>query len=137
MKDIPEAIRRTLPASPSTRPSTSVADRQWVGLCVACCLALNWPLSTANLGAVKVSLLLTFALQSPAVSSGGPDPQQRDEWFTFAQKALAVLKRDSARMLVGTRLTWLNFLQSSLTRQIYANRRMLLRSQKRSLTGAR
>ena len=121
--------------SASLKQSTSVLARQWSGLCVASCLALNWPLSTENLGAVKASLLSTYARLSKEASSGGPAAHAAAEWSTFARRVLADLKRDSGRTLMGTRWNWLNFLQSSLTRQIFSTRRTLLRSQKLSSSG--
>ena len=121
--------------SSSIAQATSVAARQWTGLCVASCLALNWPLSMENLAAVKASLLSTFAAQSPAGLSGVLAAPSGAEWSTFAQKVVADLKRDSGRMLVGTRLSWLNFLQSSLTRRIYSTRKTLQRSRIRSFNG--
>jgi hypothetical protein len=100
------------------------AERRWNGLCVECCLALSWPLSLENLGAVKVSLLSIYAQPSHAVLRGASGEQFAAAWSTFAQKVLADLRRDSKRMLMQTRWSWLNFLQSSLTRLIYSNRRM-------------
>lgn len=123
--------------SKSIRQANSVQARQWTGLCVACCLALNWPLSMVNLGAVKASLLWTYAQPSRVASSGDPDARQKDAWSTFAQKVLQDLKRDSKRMLVGTRFNFLNCLQSSLTRRIYSTRKTLLRSRKQSSIGVK
>jgi hypothetical protein len=123
--------------SQSIQQSRSAVGRRWTGLCVACCLALNWPLSMENLGAVKVSLLSIYAQRLRAAFNGEPVAPSEAEWSTFAQKALADLKRDSARMLVGTRWGWLNFLQSSLTRRIYSSRRTLQRSRRPSSTGVR
>jgi hypothetical protein len=120
------------PASLSIQQRISQAERLWNGLCVECCLALSWPLSLENLGAVKVSLLSTCALQLRAALNGGRTEQLKAEWSTFAQKALADLRRDSGRMLMNTEWSWLNCLQSSLTRRIYSNRRMRQRSLKRS-----
>ena len=114
---VQKAVKQSV--SQSAQQLTSAAARQWTGLCLACCLALNLPLSMENLGAVKASLLLTFARQSRAGWFGGIRNRSRVEWSTFAPKALADSKRDSARMLVGTKWSSLNFLQSSLTRQIF------------------
>src|SRR5690242_18009953 len=85
--------------SSSIQQATSVAVHQWTGLCVASCLALNWPLSMANLAAVKASLLSTYAEQSPGGSSGALAAPLKAEWSMFARKVLEVLKRDSGRML--------------------------------------
>ena len=137
MTDIPQAIRPIQEhVSRSIQQSRLDLDRQWNGLCVACCLALKWQLSMENLGAVKASLLSMYAQQSQGALSGGASEPRRVEWSTFAQKVLADSKRDSERMVAGTRWSWLNFRQSSLTRRIYSTRRTLLRSRKRSLTGA-
>ena len=118
--------------SKSLAQASSDRVRRWNGLCVASCLALNWPLSLENLGAVKASLLSTYAEQLRAELSGAASELGAGEWSTFAQKVQAVLRRDSVRMLMGTRWNWLNFLQSSLTRRIYSTRRTLLRSRTRS-----
>lgn len=123
--------------SESLAQSASDQDRRWIGLCVACCLALNWPLSTENLGAVKASLLSIYALRLRAALSGAASESHEAEWYMFAQRVVEDSKRDSARMLMGTRWSWLNFRQSSLTRRIYSTRRTLQRSQKRSSTGAK
>jgi hypothetical protein len=120
------------PASLSIQQRISQAERLWNGLCVECCLALSWPLSLENLGAVKVSLLSTCAQQLRAALNGGKTEQLKAEWSTFAQKALADLRRDSGRMLMNTEWSWANCLQSSLTRRIYSNRRKLRRSSTRS-----
>ena len=121
--------------SQSVQQASSQVERRWNGLCVASCLALNWPLSLENLGAVKASLLWIYVQPSRAGFSGAPTGSSEEEWSTFAQKVLAVLKRDSARMLMNTRWSWLNFLQSSLTRRIYANRRTRQLSHTRSSGG--
>lgn len=122
--------------SESIQPSNSPMDRLWNGLCVACCLALNWPLSLENLGAVKASLLSIYARQLRAISEpGDPGAFQGVEWSTFAPKAVEDLRRDSKRMLMRTPLSWLNFRQSSLTRRIYSNRRKQQRLRKRLLNG--
>lgn len=121
--------------SQSIQREISQAARQWSGLCVACCLALNLPLSMENLGVVKHSLLSIYAQQSPGGSNGAPSAPLRGEWSTFAQKVVQDLKRDSARMLAGTRWSWLNFRQSSLTRRIFSRLRTLQRSQKLSWSG--
>lgn len=123
--------------SASIQQASSVAARQWSGLCVACCLALNWQLSMENLAAAKHFLLSTWQRQSAGGFNGALSAPSRDEWSTFARKALADLKRDSERMLVGTRWSWLNFRLSSLTRRIYSTRRMLLQSRKQSFTGGK
>lgn len=123
--------------SASIQQASSVAARQWSGLCVACCLALNWQLSTESLAAVKHSLLSTWQQQSAEGFNGALSAPSKAEWSTFAQKVLADLKRDSGRMLVGTRWSWLNFRLSSLTRRIYSTRRMLQRSRAQSLTGGK
>jgi len=123
--------------SKSIQQQTSEQDRRWIGLCVACCLALSWPLSMENLGAVKVSLLSIYALRLRAALNGAESESQQAEWYMFAQKAQEDLKRDSKRMLMGTEWSWLNFLQSSLTRRIYLNRRKLRRSRPQSQTGAK
>lgn len=130
-----QAIRQHVSASLAQASSERV--RRWSGLCVACCLALNWPLSMENLGAVKASLLSTYAARFPGALTGAESVRAEGEWSTFARKALADLKRDSARMLVSTRWSWLNFRLSSLTRRIYSTRRMLQRSRKRSSSGGR
>lgn len=117
-QQVAQAVSRSL------QQANSLAERRWNGLCVTCCLALNWPLSSVNLGSAKASLLSTYVRQSLAASSGVKTESLKAEWSTFAQKAVADLKRDSARMLMNTRWSWANPLQSSLTRQIYSNRRM-------------
>ena len=121
--------------SASIQQQISQAARQWSGLCVASCLALNWPLSTENLGAVRASLLSTWQRQSSEGWNGAQNAPSKGAWSMFAQKVLADLKRDSARMLMQTRWSWLNCLQSSLTRRIYSTRRTLPRSRKPSLNG--
>lgn len=123
--------------SQSLQQANFQAERRWNGLCVSCCLALNLPLSLENLGAVKASLLLTFAQQSREASSGETTASLEAVWSTFAQKALADLKRDSGRMSVRMGWTWGNVLLSSLTRLIYLNQRMRQRSRVRSSTGSR
>ena len=135
MSAIQQAVKQSV--SQSGQRLSLVAARQWTGLCVASCLALNWPLSMENLGAVKASLLSTYVRRSRSGSSGAPSERPKDEWSTFAQKVLADLRRDSKRTLMGTRWSWLNFLQSSLTRRIYSTRRTLLRSHKQLLTGGK
>lgn len=123
--------------SSSIRQATSALERRWNGLCVASCLALNWPLSLENLGAVKASLLSTYARQSLEALNGGSAGQSEEAWSTFARKVHEVLRRDSGRTLMRTRLSWLNCRQSSLTRLIYSNRRMRQRSRTRSPSGLR
>ena len=123
-------------ASESTQQASSVAARQWSGLCVTCCLALNWPLSMVNLAAVKVSLLSTYVRPLRAESSGAASESSADEWRMFALKAVQDLRRDSERMQKNMAWRWTRWIwASSLTRRIYSSRRMLLRSQKQSLHG--
>lgn len=114
---------------------SSAQDRRWIGLCVESCHALNWPLSLENLGAVKASLLSIYALRLRAALAGGESESHAAEWYMFAQKAQADLSRDSKRMLMQTEWSWLNCLQSSLTRRIYSNRRKLQKSQNQSFNG--
>ena len=121
--------------SQSIAQATSVLERRWNGLCVASCLELSWSLSMENLGAVKASLLSIYAQQSPVGSNGERAALSEAEWSMFARKVLADLRRDSKRMLMQTRWSWLNFLQSSLTRRIYWNRKMRQRSLSRSSVG--
>lgn len=122
--------------SKSIQQSSSPMDRLWTGLSVDCCLALKWPLSLENLGAVKLSLLSIYARQLRAVSNPGEKGAfQAVEWSTFARKVVTDLRRDSGRMLMQTRFPFLNFRQSSLTRQIYSNRRKQQRLRKRLLNG--
>src|SRR5579871_889456 len=123
--------------SQSLQQANFQVERRWNGLCVSCFLALNWPLSLENLGAVKASLLLTYVRQSPAGLSGGLIAPSEAEWSTFARKVLGDLKRDSERMLMSTKWSWLNCRQSSLTRLIYLNRRMRQRSRSPSSRGLR
>lgn len=121
--------------SKSIQQLISQLERRWNGLCVQCCLALNWPLSLENLGAVKASLLLIYVRQFPVASPGGTKESPPEAWSTFAQKVLADLRRDSARILMNTKWSWMNCRQSSLTRRIYANRRTRQRLRQRSSRG--
>lgn len=122
--------------SQSIRQTSSPMDRLWNGLCVACCLALNWQLSSVNLGAVKASLLSTYAQQLRGISKPGePNAFQMVEWSTFAPKVVEGLRLDSKRMLMRTPFHFLNFRQSSLTRLIYSNRRKQQRFARRLSNG--
>lgn len=123
--------------SESIRQTNLPMDRLWTGLCVACCHALNWPLSLENLGAVKHSLLSMYAPQWQWMLNPGVKSESAvAAWSMFAPKVVAVLKRDSRRMLMRTPFHFLDFRQSSLTRLIYLTRRKLRRSVRRSLSGS-